>query len=135
MFMCHQEMKPCLPLEHRFCVLTGKIISKKILPQMMSVSFVSELIFLPKLTNTECPSKAIVSLYWFSCFVNHSLSFISIWTETQNFLLNIYFIYKCCSLSWFPIGKPPTPPHSPAHQPNHTHFLALAFPFIGSHRF
>jgi hypothetical protein len=44
----------------------------------------------------------------------------------------LYLHFKCYSLSWFPLLKSPISPTPPAHQPNHSHFLALAFPYTGA---
>jgi hypothetical protein len=50
------------------------------------------------------------------------------------FLLDIFFIYVSNVIP-FPrfLSKKPTPlPPAPAHQPTHSQFLTLAFPYTGS---
>jgi hypothetical protein len=63
------------------------------------------------------------------------ISFIDLVNYTVNnwsfFFSVIYFLYlyfKCYPLSCFPLRKPPPS----AHQPTHSHFLALAFPYTGA---
>jgi hypothetical protein len=52
-----------------------------------------------------------------------------------HFFKDIFFIYisNIQTLSWFLLWKSPIPP-PPAHQPTHSCFLALAFPYTGATR-
>jgi hypothetical protein len=44
----------------------------------------------------------------------------------------LYLHFKCYLLSWFPLQKTPLSPPPLTHQPTHSCFLALAFPYIGA---
>jgi hypothetical protein len=50
------------------------------------------------------------------------------------FLLNIFFVYisNIIPFPGFPLENPIFPPPSPSHQPIHSYFLALAFPYTGA---
>ena len=67
----------------------------------------------------------------------HSLKYHDIFLIKCNFLFFIrYFLYlhvKCYPLSGFALQTHPPPlTPLPAHQPNQSHFLALAFPYTGA---
>jgi hypothetical protein len=54
--------------------------------------------------------------------------------NSSSILLDIFFIYisNVITIPGFPL-KTPYPLHlPPAHQPTHSHFLALAFPYAGA---
>ena len=65
------------------------------------------------------------------CLRFWELLFLTLW---RVFLLDIFYLhFKCYPLSWFPLRKPPYPiPPPSVHQPDHSRFPVLAFPYTGA---